>query len=210
MEMIKIHTVVVGRLQTNCYLVIDKNLSKSIIIDPGDDADYIIRIIGDEKVTPTKIIATHGHFDHIMAATELQLAYNIPLLIHKKDEFLVKRMNQTAHFFTGLESDPAPKIRDHLKEGQKIKLGKESFRVLTTPGHTPGCISLYSKKEKVAFVGDLIFAYGGTGRTDFSYSNTRELDRSIAKILKLPKQTVVLSGHGPETTIADERAYHKL
>lgn len=205
----KILRVVVGRLQTNCYLLINDKASQAIIVDPGDDADYIIRNISDERLTPTQIIATHGHFDHIMAATELQLAYNIPFLIHKKDEFLVGRLNETACYFIGVEGGLPPKINGHLKQEQKIKLGKLSFEIIETPGHTPGSVCLYNRKEEILIAGDLIFAGGGVGRTDFSYCNAKNLKTSIAKILELPKETAVYSGHGPETTIADERLFHQ-
>lgn len=206
----KIRNIVVGRLQTNCYLVIAEETSEALIIDPGDDADYIIRIITDEKVTPKKILATHGHFDHITAATELQLAYNIPFLIHKKDEFLVRRLSETARYFTGAETGPPPKINGYLKNEQIIRLSKTSFITIGSPGHTPGSLCLYNKKENVLIAGDLIFAGGGIGRSDFSYSSSKDLEASIAKILKLPKNTAVYSGHGPETSIANEHAFHKV
>jgi glyoxylase-like metal-dependent hydrolase (beta-lactamase superfamily II) len=190
--------------------VFDKETFEALIIDPGDDADYITRILSDEKLKPTKIIATHGHFDHLMAATELQLAYNIPFLIHEKDKFLVKRLNETARYFTGVKAGPPPKINKYLKKGEKIKLGDLSFKIIETPGHTPGSLSLYSRKEKLAFVGDLIFANGGVGRTDFSYSKTIDLQASVNKILKLPKDTMILAGHGPGTTVAEERRFHRV
>lgn len=204
----RIRSLIVGRLQSNCYLIFD-DTTEATIIDPGDDADYIIRIIADEGATPTKIIATHGHFDHIMAATELQLAYSIPFLIHKKDKFLVKRMNDTALYFTGIDGGPPPKIDGYLKDGQRIKIGDSSFAIIETPGHTPGSISLYNKKESVLIAGDLIFAGGGVGRTDFSYSSPEDLQASLSKILKLSKATTMYSGHGPKTTIENERSFHK-
>lgn len=205
----EIRRLVVGQLQTNCYLSIDRNSRQCLIIDPGDDADYIMRVIADEKVEPERAIATHGHFDHIMAGTELQLAYNIPFAIHAKDEFLVKRMQESARYFTGITAGPPPKITSQLKQGQRLRLGKTSFAVIETPGHTPGSLTLYCEKEKVAFVGDLLFADGGVGRTDFSYSSHKKLESSIRKILKFPPETVLLSGHGPETSVDDERRFHQ-
>ena len=202
-------TLPVGQLQTNCYVVVDRQTSKAFIIDPGDDADYIQRIITDEGVKPTQIIATHGHFDHILAVTELELAYKIPFSVHPKDEFLINSMQESARYFTGINPGPPPKISNSLKQGQKIALGKAQFTIIETPGHTPGSICLYCKTENVVFVGDLLFADGGVGRTDFSYSNTENLHHSLKMILTLPGKTVVLSGHGPETTISKEREYHK-
>lgn len=204
----KIRCLVVGQLQTNCYLVFDESSSQGIIIDPGDDADYISRIISDEKIKPTKIIATHGHFDHIMATAELQLAFDIPFLIHKNDEFLVKRMNETSLYFTGVKGGLIPKINDFLKQEQEIKVGNLIFKIIETPGHSPGGISLYSQKENTAFVGDLVFVNGGVGRTDFSYSNPLDLESSIKNIFSLPNKTSIFPGHGLETSISEEHKFH--
>ena len=211
--MLKIRKLTVGQLQTNCYLVMTGN--EALIIDPGDDADYILRIIADEGIAPTKVIATHGHYDHILAVTELKLAYQIPFLMHKEDEFLLKRMSASAAHFGKIVSDPPPKIDKYLKEGESLKIarlhapgvqatggqGNYKLKIVHTSGHTPGSISLYSKVAKAVFVGDLIFAGGGMGRTDFAYSNRKDLLNSVGKLLKLPEDTVVYSGHGEETTV---------
>ncbi len=204
----KIRSLVVGQLQSNCFLIFDEPKKEGIIIDPGDDADYIIRIIKDEQMKPELIITTHGHFDHIQAATELKLAYNISFLMHAKDKKILNRMNQTAKYFTGVEAGPPPKIDKLLKEKQKIKIGSIELEVIETPGHTPGSVCLYNKKDNVLFAGDLIFAGGGVGRTDFSYSNPLQLQESLQQILKLPKNTTIYSGHGPETTIKNEEPFH--
>ena len=197
--MLKIRKLTVGQLQTNCYLVMTGN--EALIIDPGDDADYILRIIADEGIAPTKVIATHGHYDHILAVTELKLAYQIPFLMHKEDEFLLKRMRASAAHFGKIVSDPPPKIDKYLKEGESLKIGNYKLKIVHTSGHTPGSISLYSKVAKAVFVGDVIFAGGGMGRTDFAYSNRTDLLNSVGKLLKLPEDTVVYSGHGEETTV---------
>lgn len=207
MQNLKIRRIVVGQLQTNCYLVIDKKSRQALIIDPGDDADYITRVVNDEKAEPIKIIATHGHFDHILAVGELSLAYQIPFLLHQKDEFLVQRMRQTTDYFLDVDPGPSSLIGGYLQQGDKVELGEVEFKVIETPGHTPGSVSLYCEEEKVVVVGDLIFAGGGVGRTDFSYSNFSDLQNSIQKILKLPEETVVLSGHSEETSIEQERRF---
>lgn len=203
--MLKIRRLPLGQLQTNCYLLIERNYA--LIVDPGDDADFIQRILEDEEAKPTKIIATHGHYDHILAVTELKLAYNIPFLMHKADEFLLKRMGSSAKYFSGLPADPAPKIDEYLEEGDKFKVGKSSLKVIGTPGHTPGSIALHSSRLSVVFVGDLVFAEGGVGRTDFAYSSKKDLEKSIKKILKLPEKTTVHSGHGEETDVGEINKY---
>ena len=194
--------LVVGQLQTNCYLVFDEKNSEAIIIDPGDNAEYIMRILNDLDVKPTKIVATHGHFDHILAVNELKLAYKIPFLMSKKDEVLLKWMRKSCKFFTGFDPGPPPKIDKYLNK--LLEVGDLKFEIIETPGHSPGSISLYSNKLGVVFVGDVIFAGGGVGRTDFSYSSQKDLEESIKKLLKLPKNTIVYSGHGAETTIGGE------
>jgi len=203
--MLTVKRLIVGQLATNCYLIYDRASGEAIIIDPGDDGDYIIRVLADLEVKPVKIVATHGHFDHILAANELKLAYQIPFLIHREDEFLLKRMGDSASHFLGLATDPAPKTDTYLEEGDSIKVGSLSLKVLATPGHTPGSISLYSKKLGIIFVGDVIFAEGGVGRTDFKYASAKDLEKSIKKLLKLPKDTLIYPGHGEETTIQESR-----
>ncbi len=206
---LKIITLVVGQMQENCYLVYDSKSSDTIIIDPGDDADYIERIIADNKLIPKVIIATHGHFDHIMAVTELKLAYTIPFKIHKNDEFLIKNMQDSARHFLGIITDPPPTIDEFLDPISAIAIGDIQLEVIETPGHTPGSICLYNKKDNILFTGDLLFADGGVGRTDFSYSDAAELKNSLKKIFRLPPQTQIFSGHGRSSTLIEESIHHQ-
>jgi hydroxyacylglutathione hydrolase len=200
-----IKKLVVGQMGTNCYLVIDQKSCEALIIDPGDDAEYISGEISKLDVHPTYIIATHGHFDHIMAACALQLAYNIPFLIHESDAFLLQNMQSSAKHFLSLSTvDPPPKITKFLQNGDTIA----NLTVLYTPGHTPGGICLYAKKERTLITGDTIFEAGGVGRTDFSYSNHTQLTTSIAMILSLPPKTILLPGHGNQTIVQIEKTYH--
>lgn len=205
MGKLDIYTASVGQLQTNCYIITDQLTRETIIVDPGDDADYIERKISDKKSKPVFIIATHGHFDHILAVTELTLAYNIPFLINKKDVFLVENMESSAAHFLAVKVDPPPRIGRFITETDIFKLGDNSIKILETPGHTPGSVCLYIKDLKSIFCGDLLFAGGVVGRTDFSYSNHGNLVASVKKILALPADTVVYPGHGEPTTIGKER-----
>ncbi|OGD62762.1 hypothetical protein A2160_04830 [Candidatus Beckwithbacteria bacterium RBG_13_42_9] len=199
----KIISLVVGQLQTNCFLAVDQETDEALIIDSGDDAELIIQKIQDERIKPVGIVATHGHFDHCLAVLELRLAFSIPFYLHQNDLALLKRMSSSARHFLGIEVGPAPKVDRFIKAGDNLSFGKESFEVIETFGHTPGSISLYSQPNKVIFVGDTIFADGGVGRTDFSYSNEADLNKSIKKLLKLPAETLVYTGHGEETTIGE-------
>lgn len=203
-EKIELHTLPVGSLmRANCYLASDPKTNECIIVDAGDDADYIERIIQDYQLTPKAIVATHGHFDHIMAATELKLAYNIPFMVHKNDEFLVKRMSHNAKYFLNFDPGPSPQIDKYLSK--EIKIGKEKLKVIETPGHTPGSICLYHKETGIVLTGDTVFAGGGVGRTDFSYSDPNLLRESIKKIFKLPGNTIIYPGHEESSTIEIER-----
>lgn len=207
---LEIITLIVGQMQENCYLVYDSRSLEGLIIDPGDDGDYIERIIADKKLIPVQIIATHGHFDHIMAVTELKLAYNIPFLVHKNDEFLVKNMKSSAKHFLGIETDPPPNVDNYLGSDNKVKIRDNYLEIMETPGHTPGSCCLYSKEENILFTGDLLFADGGSGRTDFSYSDAEQLKKSLKNIFKLPPGTQILSGHGRNSTLKEENSYHKF
>lgn len=200
-------TLQVGNLQTNCYIVNDKGSNKSIIIDPGDDGEYIQRIISDHKSKAIAIIATHGHFDHILAVSALKLGYNIPFLANKKDKFLIDAMQSSAKYFLRITVDPPPFVDFYLQDKVDFKLGEYKFQILSTPGHTPGSICLYIKSNNVLFCGDLMFEKGSIGRSDFRYSNTALLQKSLRKILALPPQTIIYPGHGSSFTIGEEREY---
>lgn len=201
----KVIKLIVGQLQTNCYLFIDKG--QCLIIDPGDDADFIISTIRDLEVKPIGLLATHGHFDHLLSATELKLAFEIPFYLHKADLPILKRTESTAKYFTGLSVDPPPPVDKYLKKGQILRVGKGKLRVIETPGHTQGSIIL--KGKGIVIVGDLIFAGGGVGRTDLPGGDSNLLNTSIKKILSLPKDTIIYSGHGEETTVEEEKKFFK-
>jgi hydroxyacylglutathione hydrolase len=205
----KIITIPVGQMQSNCYIVTDVKTNDCIIIDPGDDGEYIVSKIQEFNLNPKKILATHGHFDHIMAGFFIQHTLNIPFLINSLDKFLVDNMTESASYFLNIQTDPKPIIEGNLSDSQDIQIGSMSFSVIPTPGHTPGSVCLYSKKENLIFTGDLMFADGGVGRTDFSYSDPVQLVESLGKIFKLPKNTVIYPGHGPSTSIKKEQEIRK-
>ena len=192
--MLNIQTLPVGQMAANCYI------AGNIIIDPGDDAEYISAKLTDYNIQPIAIVATHGHFDHIMAAFALQLTYNIPVYIHPEDVFLVKRMRESAKHFLGVEPDPPPAVTE-LTQHSLFGLS-----ILHTPGHTPGSISIVG--DGVIITGDTIFADGAVGRTDHSYSSYDDLHQSITKILNYPASTIIYPGHGEPSTVGKERAYH--
>lgn len=207
---LKIRTLIVGQLKTNCYLVTDTKSNETIIIDPGDDTDYITQTVSDCKLTPILLLATHGHFDHILALSELKLIYKIPFLMHKTDEFLLARMISSAGFF--LHSKPTsqiPTVDRALSDKMLLSVGTITFKVLHTPGHTPGSICLYNEKLAILFSGDTLFA-SGVGRTDFQYSSAEKLKNSLTQLFSLPENTVVYPGHGLSSTIEAEKKQQQL
>ncbi len=201
--------LVVGQLQANCYLFYNNDFRQCLIIDPGDDADLIMNQIKDLDLKPEAILATHGHFDHILAVTELKLAFKIPFYLNAKDAKILKRQQSTGQYFLGYPVDPAVPPDKYLKAGAKIKVGKLELKVIATPGHTPGSVSFYCQKQNLIFVGDLIFSHGGYGRTDLKGGDPTLLKKSIKNILKLKPETKIFSGHGEQTTIAQEKKYYK-
>lgn len=208
-----IQQLALGQLQTNYYLVYDKN--EVIIIDPADEAEFIAQKINQLKFKPKAIIATHGHFDHILAAGELQMILNIPFFIHQNDEFLLKQMNSSAtHWLNYPINKPLPQNIKYLKQGETITVSDFKFKIIETPGHTPGSVCIYAKSPTTSrqspisnhqslFSGDTLFK-NGIGRYDFSYSSKMQLNSSLKKLFQLPKETIVYPGHGEKTTIGKE------
>ncbi|MBU2592265.1 MBL fold metallo-hydrolase [Patescibacteria group bacterium] len=194
--MIEIVSLTIGELETNCYLVSDSETKETIVIDPADEANFISEKIISLSLKPKIIAATHGHFDHLLAANELQIAFEIPFLIHKKDEKLVKQMAKSAEWWLKREIvEPIPNINGYLAEDSIIRFGKETLRATHLPGHTPGSIALYSLENKVCFSGDVLFE-NGVGRSDFSYSCREELKKSIEKIEAKTPGFTIYPGHG--------------
>lgn len=203
--MLRYKTLVVGELQTNCYLVWDKN-KDGLIIDPGDDSIEISEEIRTLGLMPTGIVATHGHFDHVLGAVDLKLIYRIPFYCSVKDKDLLERCKKTAKYYLKREIEvPDIRIDEDLDQTESIKIGEEELKVIKTPGHTPGGVCLYSEKEKIVFSGDTMFA-GSNGDTSHSYSSTTDLIRSIRdELLVLPSEVKILTGHGEETTVEREK-----
>lgn len=193
----------VGALGTNCYLVYCGNNKEGIIIDPGGDGDQIISIIQKIKIDIKYIINTHGHHDHIGANKKIKDYTNKELLIHKNDSAMLTSSQRNFSVFSGEECN-GPAADRFLSEGDLIEFGECSLKVIHLPGHTPGGIGLYSEKEGILFSGDTLF-YGSIGRTDLPGSDFQEMTKSLAKLMELPDATIVFPGHGPDTTIAQEK-----
>lgn len=202
-----IHRYSLGQMQANCYVLEQED--SCLIIDPTDEAGFILEKTLQKGLTISGLIATHGHFDHIMAVGEIQLTLaaqgiDLPLYIHPKDQFLLKRVVETAKHFLNYEPAVIP-----IQSTQDISQGKEIiesfvFEVIHTPGHTPGSCCFYLKNENVLFTGDTLFKMG-IGRYDFAYSDKDDLKKSLDTIFMLPEETIFYSGHGEESTLGEEK-----
>jgi len=196
-----IKKLVVGPLEENCYIVGDESTKQAIVIDPGDEPDRIIEMLRDNGLKVSNIICTHAHFDHIGAVGDIKRTTGANVLIHRGDIGLYENAKGQAAFW-GYELDDIPQPDGFLDEGQEVRVGQLTFKILHTPGHSPGGICLYG--EGVVFTGDTLF-YGSVGRTDLYGGDIAKLKESFKRLLSLPEDTVVLSGHGPETTIGREK-----
>ena len=191
----KTQLFVVGVLSTDSYVVHCRKTKDAIVIDPGfessSEAQQIINHIEKEALNVKFIVDTHGHEDHVSGNLLLKRKFNAPICIHKYDAVLVEDL--------GAAAPPANVV---LNEGDTIEFGDVKLKVMHTPGHTPGSICLLG--ENVIFTGDTLFA-GGIGRTDFAGGSDRDMRFSLARLLRLPEVLVVYPGHGPATTIGEEK-----
>ena len=194
-----------GELSSNCYIVSNPIRKTALIIDPVDSPEYIGEKLVSMGLTPLAMIATHGHFDHVLGAFGLEVLFsNLPFYIHKKDMFLLTRMQKTALYFSKNRAvPPSPQNVLDIAKFDRSMLGGERLEILDLKGHTPGSIGVYLPLTRAVFVGDLLFADGFVGSTDHGYSDTKELKKSIEKILRLPKNVKIYSGHGETLLVGD-------
>jgi glyoxylase-like metal-dependent hydrolase (beta-lactamase superfamily II) len=195
-------TLIVGPIQSNCYIIGCERTREAAVIDPGGDADRILITLAKDRLRCVYIINTHGHFDHSADNKRLKEVTRAQLLIHHADAPMILHQSMNRGMWgTHLENSPPPDR--YLNEGDIITFGDISLKVLNTPGHSPGSISLVT--DKIVFVGDTLFA-GSIGRTDFPGGDHEGLLRNVRKkIFTLGDDVVVYPGHGPKTTVGRER-----
>lgn len=183
-------TLTVGQMQTNCYLLSDKS-QNTIIIDPGDEPDYILDIISSQKLNPTHIFLTHGHFDHCLASLDLFLVFNLPIYLHPNDQFLHQRIPQTLKHFQGRSILPLPKTTNFPQ--LPITIDNIPIIIHHTPGHTPGSVCF--EYQNHLFTGD---SFIPKEKTDLShrYSDPKDWHKSKASISKQLSSLQIHSGHG--------------
>jgi glyoxylase-like metal-dependent hydrolase (beta-lactamase superfamily II) len=199
-----IETFPVGPLACNCIILGDQEAGEAIVIDPGDEASRIHQRLTELGLKLTQIIVTHGHIDHIGGAVQLKKLTGAPILLNENDLPLLKTMGQQALWLGQAMPEIAPPDQ-YLADGLTVGLERYPALVIHTPGHTQGSVCLYFAPLKLLVAGDTLFE-GSIGRTDLPGGNFDQIIESIhSRLLPLPDETRVLTGHGPETTIGAER-----
>ena len=210
--MITIKTFSCNQLQENTYVVSD-DTRECVIIDCGAYFDEEFQAIQDyietQQLKPVHLIATHGHFDHNFGNNFIFEAYGLKVEISADDAYLI---NDLPGQFESMIGFPLrrqyPEVDHYFKEGETISFGHHTFEILKTPGHTPGGVTFYNKEESIAFTGDTLFRMS-IGRTDFDRGSYKDIMDSLHNVIaKLPPDTVIFSGHGPKTTLAEELRYN--
>ena len=200
-----IHEIIsVGPLQCNCSVIGDEASQQAIVIDPGDEVQQILDLIEKHNLQVKQIVITHAHIDHVGGAMKLRAATGAPILLNQNDYTLLKMLDMQAAW-VGMRSPGKVEIDQSLGQADTVKAGSLVAQVLHTPGHTEGSICLYFPAENKLIAGDTLFA-GSIGRTDLpGGSYERIIDSIHDRVLALPDETIVVPGHGPLTTIGEER-----
>jgi hydroxyacylglutathione hydrolase len=200
-----IHEILpVGPLQCNCSIIGDEATRQAMVIDPGDDIDDVLAILGKHNLEVKQIVITHAHIDHVGGAMKLRAATGAPILLNQKDLALLKMLDAQAAW-VGMAAPGQVEIDQSVGNADTVQAGSLSANVLETPGHTEGSICLYFPAENKLIAGDTLFA-GSIGRTDLPGGSFEKIIRSLHQtVLALPDDTVVVPGHGPLTTIGEER-----
>ena len=199
-------------LQENCYVVSDET-KECVIIDCGayynEEKEALASYIVKNNLKPLHLIATHGHLDHNFGNAFVYQKYGLQVEICSEDQNLVEHLREHASALFGMNiQEKQPPVGRLLKHGDIITFGHHTLNVLQTPGHSHGSALFYCKEEQTVFTGDTLFRMS-IGRTDFPESSWTEMEHSLENVVKqLPKETVILSGHGPQSTMADELMYN--
>ncbi|MFL6311444.1 MAG: MBL fold metallo-hydrolase [Terriglobales bacterium] len=194
----------VGPLQCNCSVIGDEKTHEAMVIDPGDQIEGILEILRQEKLTLKQIVITHAHIDHVGGAMKLKAATGAPILMNQNDHVLLKMLDVQAAW-VGMRPPGDVQVDEAIGQGRVLKIGEITSNVIHTPGHTEGSICVYFPAEKKLIAGDTLFA-GSIGRTDLPGGSMDKIMRSLhTQVLALPDETEVMPGHGPTTTIGEER-----
>jgi glyoxylase-like metal-dependent hydrolase (beta-lactamase superfamily II) len=194
----------VGPLQCNCSIIGDETTREAMVIDPGDEIEDVLVLIRKHNLTVKQIVVTHAHIDHVGGAMKLRAATGAPILLNQNDDALLKMLDVQATWI-GVENPGKVEIDQSIGQGDTVRAGTLTANVIHTPGHTEGSVCLYFPADRKLIAGDTLFA-GSIGRTDLPGGSMRKIINSLhEKVLTLPDETVVVPGHGPLTTIGEER-----
>lgn len=200
-----IHEILpVGPLQCNCSIVGDETTREAIVIDPGDNVESVLAIVQKHGLKINKIVVTHAHLDHVGGAKKLKSLTGAPILLNQNDQALLNMLDMQASWL-GMRDPGKVEIDQSVSDGDKVSAGNLEAQIIHTPGHTEGSICVYFEPEKTLVAGDTLFS-GSIGRTDLPGGSYDKIIRSLHdKVLALPDEVNVVPGHGPITTIGEER-----
>lgn len=205
--MMKVESMVLGMVQTNCYLLSDRESGACIIVDPADSPQKIISRIQAEHYEPVAILLTHGHYDHILAVEALRKEYSVQVYAARAEEALLGDPGANLSLYIGGESY-STKADVYLSDQEEFTLAGHKIKAILTPGHTSGSMCYYFQDSGFLISGDMVFCES-VGRTDFPTGNSAEIISSLKeKIFALPDGTIIYPGHGPSTDVAHEKAYN--
>ncbi len=203
-----IHHLTVGPLYVNCFLLIEPKTRESWLVDPGGNVSDIMGLLESTRARLTRIINTHAHFDHVLAAPDIKDATGATFHLHQAEQPVLDYTPLAVKSWLGWEWGPPPKVDSYLAHGQIVMLGEEQLEVRHAPGHSPGSIIFVDHQNRRAWVGDTIFREN-VGRTDLPGGNHSQLIRAInEQILTLPDEYILYPGHGPFTTVGHERRHN--
>lgn len=197
----KVKKITVGFIQENCYIIYDEESKDAIIVDPGAEGDEILDALNGLNLRA--ILGTHGHIDHVGQVGYIKSLFEVPFYLSNRDKFLLKQ-EIFPSFSKALGTYPCPEPDYDLDSIDRIQVGSIHLQVIKTPGHTPGSVSFYSKEDNFVLVGDTLFS-GSIGRTDLPGGDPFQLSQSLKRLMELPDDSIVYSGHGPNSRIGKER-----
>jgi hydroxyacylglutathione hydrolase len=200
-----VHVILpVGLLQCNCSIFGDEQSREAIVIDPGDEIERIVEVLDRYQLKVKAIVITHAHIDHVAGAHKLRALTGAPVYMNESDRDLLNALDVQAGWL-GMATPQRTEVDSAANDGTVLRLGNADFQVIHTPGHTQGSLSIWIPSEEKLVAGDTLFR-DSIGRTDLPGGNSRQLLTSIkTRLLDLPEQTVVVPGHGPNTTLGREK-----